>query len=334
MAFLDQYIVNNTDRTLRLVSALDAGRSALQVVRVGSREFQRYVDQGYRMHNPHHHNAALGLHRVMQLTMPGYAIANEMVGGHGAQSRSLAAKRRRVNPEDIGQLTYTNWAAVLLMKKRAAEMGQPELVKVFAESNANYAHQQIKTAVGMGKLPSRFTFAPFNVTDRKRVYGYAPEPWIEEEGDDAREVEDKATEKKVDAMIAKTKEIQATTMAEVKKQVEEIQAKLDPKVEALEKAVDQHIEEIESKGADAKPDSLAAKRVKLRASDILKAIPSLKKMVKIGKGAYTGAKSGWAGHSGWEIDRDTKSYASSKAKERSAAKAKAKKKTKAKGKGK
>jgi hypothetical protein len=310
MAFLDQYIVNHTDHTLRLVGALDAGRSALPVVRVGSRDFQRYVDQGYRIYNPNnsgvaHRNAALGLHRVMQLTMPGYAMANEFIGGHGSQSRNLAAKRSRSNPE----LQYTNWAGVQEMKKRAKDAGEPTLVKVFAESTANHAFQQMFAAQQRGVLQQRIHMGVFNVTDKKRVYGYAPEKWIEEDYEKVRAAEDKEHDRQVDKMIADTKAIQERLQIQLRLQSAEIQARMDPKMAALEAAVEKRVNEIENKGVDAKENSLAAKAVEKKAEAAEKELTRLQKIAKVAAAGVRGAKSGWAGkETGFEADREPLRY--------------------------
>jgi hypothetical protein len=301
MAYLDQYIVNHTDHTLRLVSALDAGRSALPVVRVGSREFQKYVDAGYRMYNPH--NAAIGMHRVMQLTMPGYALANEFVGGHGSHSR-LAAKRRRSNPDDIGQLGYTSWSGVQSMQKRAREMGQSDLVKVFPESDANYAHQKLSAALGKGILSHRITMAPFGVTDRPRVYGYAPEKWIEEDYDKVRGVEDAALSRQVSAMIAATKALKEEERSRLRAESARVQAVMDPQVAELERAVDAHIKALEETPEEAvETDSLTAERVVVARKSLRAGVRELKDMmVRMGRGA----KEGWEGpRSGWEVDEPT-----------------------------
>jgi len=174
MAYSDTYIANHQDKLLRLGDVWAAKQVGLgsrnqEVVRVASRRWEELVSKGYRVVNPahrHHRNTVLGISKVLSMTMPGYALAHEAVK----------------NP--VEGLTYTTWGAVVLMKERAKEYGEPGMVAVIPESTANMAWEKAQMAeTKMARVQAgvpRMALEVFGVVDRPRVYGYAPEKWVDE----------------------------------------------------------------------------------------------------------------------------------------------------------
>jgi hypothetical protein len=298
MPAFDQYAIYPEDRTLRLIDPIGVMMQSHEVVRVGSRKFEELLNRGYKIRNPHnasahHRRAALGVHRIAQLVVPGYSLANELVGGHGSHSR-------RGNPGGVSNAVgYALWEAVRAMKKRAREVDHPELVKVIAEADAQEAYRQASSAVSRGSIPSRFTLGVFGVTDRPRVYGYAPERWIEEESDKAMDSEHERLDRKSQEAIDRTAKIAEEFKEKVRRADERVQEKIAPELDRLEEAVDEYENSVEESGPDSYSSRKAASEVKSRAEKASTALDVLTRAVEYtgrkAKGAYRGALRGWRG---------------------------------------
>ena len=294
MPISDQYAVYPEDRMLRLISPMEVRTQSREVVRVGSRKFDELIRSGYRVQNPnnsaaHHRTTTLGMHHMATLVVPGYALANELVGGRGSRSGGNR------NPVEEGSIHYTPWAGVIALQKRAREAGHPNLVKVFAEADANYAHRKAKADVERGLIPSRFVIGVFGVTDKPRTSGFAPAKWIEEEADRAMDSWHKDNDAKIDASIRKTEKVKVEFMAKVRQADDNIRTKIMPEVKKLSDAIDKHIEKIESKGPDSPEAKKAGEAVKTVETKAKEKLGLLTIAARKTKGAGRGFMRGWRG---------------------------------------
>lgn len=210
MAYSDTYIANHHDRLLRLADVWAAkqvapGGRVEEAVKVASRRWEELVRQGYRVANPRprpsiNREMGLGIRKTIGMMVPGGAFINEAWDQEEREARRRQAKGNRRNP--VEGLSFTTWAAVRLMQERAKEYGEPGMVGVVPESNASMAWDKAQTVeTKMARVQAgvpRMALQVFGVVDRPRVYGYAPEKWVDEFSERVRETETRDQDARVE----------------------------------------------------------------------------------------------------------------------------------------
>jgi len=227
-------------------------------VKVGSRQWEELMRQGYRVVNPRAtaretKKTEIGFGKMMFMTAPLGSFVeqawNEIKKGGRKIKRVSKRKIKRTNP--VEGLTYTTFAAVKLMQERAREYGDNSMVKVFPESTASDVWARAQQAEGkMARVQAgvpRMALEVFGVVDRPRVYGYAPEKWVDEFSDAVRATDDRAQADRVAASEKEAKKLWGEFVDAYNRVAEKYMGKLTQVVYGYEQAVHQAIADLRTR---------------------------------------------------------------------------------------